>query len=279
MRLQMAHKTTEQDTSCLPEPLTRTNAAGEIYQRPAVVDKQIQEALRLDSEELRRRLEVTDEVSPDFLKEESLVYLIRHYHKAEDQRSVKELSDFLLSRCATYINGQLYSLGDDAAKEGYLDVVAQLFSRIFDLGSNRGDFLQVRFWIVLKRLTVQVFRKQSKQLKLGLNCFPLTSLEGYNGEDTDAETRRGGMLAPAIVTSRSIESEVIEKDLIQAALSQLKEPLRSAYLLRHYEEWPIEDQDPTVRTISRHFNKTPRTIRNWLARAEECLAAWRGDQK
>ena len=41
------------------------------------------------------------------------------------------------------------------------------------------------------------------------------------------------------------------------------------------EGWPVEDRDPNVPTISRYFGKTSRTIRNWLAQAEERLAAWR----
>ena len=36
---------------------------------------------------------------------------------------------------------------------------------------------------------------------------------------------------------------------------------------------------PTVRTISRHFQKDPRTVRYWLAKAEESLAPWRGAQQ
>ena len=134
--------------------------------------------------------------------------------------------------------------------------------------SDRGDFLQIRFGLCLKRLTVQVFRKQLNQLKLERNSIPLTSLEGYDVEETNP-----------LVRPRSIELEVIEKDLIRAALSQLKEPLRSAYLLRYYENWPIEDQDPNVQTISRHFNKTPRTIRNWFTEAEKCLEAWREENR
>ena len=275
----MNHETTEQDTLCLPEPLTHTNADGEIYQRQAVVDRQIQEALRLDPEELRRRSEVTDKVSPGFLKEESLVYLSRHYHKAGNRRVVDALSESLLRRCATLINSKLSSLRVDLRDEGYSDVVKELFVRILDLKNDRGDFLQVRFWLCLKGLTVQAYRKQFKQLELERDSFQLTSLEDYDDEDTDALARTGGMRAPSTFTTRTVESEVIDKIMIREALSQLEEPLRSAYLLRHYEGWPIEDQDPAVRTISGHFDKTPRTVRNWLARADEHLAAWRGGQR
>ena len=274
----MDYETTKQDTSCLPEPLTRTNAEGEVYQRQTIVDRQIRDALGLHPEELRRCSEILDSESPDFIKEEALVYLIRHYHKAGDRERMNELSESLLHRCANWIHGQLRSLGDEAATEGYSDVMELLFGRILDLGCDRGDFLQVRFWQALKSLTVQAYRRQVTQLKLDQRNVSLASLAGHDGEDADTLKRRGSVQAPVTVTSRSVESEVIDSILIQDALSQLDEPLRSAFLLRHYAEWPIEDQDPAVRTISRHFGKTPRTIRNWLARAEERLAAWRGTQ-
>ena len=87
------------------------------------------------------------------------------------------------------------------------------------------------------------------------------------------------MVLPAAFAGRRVESEAIDNALIEAALSQLEEPIRSAYLLRYLEDWPIEDKDPAVQTISRHFGKTPRTIRNWLSKADEILEAWRGEQR
>ena len=42
----MEYETAEQDSSRLPQALTRRNADGEVYQRLAAVDRQIQEALQ-----------------------------------------------------------------------------------------------------------------------------------------------------------------------------------------------------------------------------------------
>ena len=127
---------------------------------------------------------------------------------------------------------------------------------------------------------MDVFDSQLKQHTIQQDCIPLTSLAGYDeDDDTDALIRKGGVRAPGMFTTRTIESEVIDNILIQAAMSQLKEPLRSAYLLRHYYGWQIENQDPNVQTISWRFNKTPRTIRNWLNKAEKCLEAWREENR
>lgn len=268
----MEYETAERDSSCLPEPLTRRNAGGDVYQRLATVDRQIQDTLRLESEELRRRLEIRDEASPDFLKEEALVYLIRYYRRVGNRQHVNDLSTCLVNRCAKLIYGSLGSLGPDARDDGYSEVVEELFAKILDLDSDRGDFLQVRFWVVLERITVDIFRKQ-------VNRLELETTGGYDQETIDTLTQQGAVVVPTAFASRSVESKVIDRVLIEAALHQLEEPFRSAYLLHHYWRWPIEDKDPTVQTISRRFGKTPRTIRNWLSRADERLAPWRGEQK
>ena len=61
------------------------------------------------------------------------------------------------------------------------------------------------------------------------------------------------------------------------ALSLLEPNLREAFVLK-VEGCPIEDRDPNVMTISKHFGKTSRTIRNWIAEAEKQLAAWRDEE-
>ena len=268
----MERETTKQDTSCLPQPLTHRNADGEVYQRLPVVDRQINEALGLDQVELRSRLEVRGEDSPSFLKEEALVYLIRHYHSAGNRRVVNDLAECLLKRCATWIDSKLSGLRTDLREDGNSGVVAEVFERILDLASDRGDFLQVRFWMGIERITVDVFRKQ-------VNQFDTESSGDYDQATIDDLTQRGAVVVPTTSVGRPVESEAIRNVLIEAALHQLEEPIRSAYLLRHREDWPIEDKDPAVQTISRHFGKTPRTIRNWLSKADEILEVWRGEQR
>ena len=268
----MEHETSRQVESCLPQPLTRRNADGQVYQRLAVVDRQIEEALGLNDEELRSRLAVRDEESPVFLKEESLVYLIRHHHAAGNRKCVNDLTECLLKRCATWIDGKLSGLRTDLREDGNAGVVAEVFTRILNLASDRGDFLQVRFWMGIERITVDVFWKQVSQ-------FDTESSGDYDQATIDNLTQQGAVVVPTASGGRPVESEAIDNVLIEAALHQLEEPIRSAYLLRHHKDWPIEDKDPAVQTISRHFGKTPRTIRNWLSKADEILEAWRGEQR
>ena len=263
----------------LPEPLTHTNKSGKRYRRLPEVDKQIRTALDLDPEELVPQATVSDKSSPDFLKEETLVYLIRRYHRENDRRTVKDLTEVLLERCTGWIESRLRKLGDDAVAEGYADVVERLFKQILDLDSDSGDFLQVRFWRALKGFTARVFGEQLKQRKRIQDSSPLSSLTGYDGEDSDTSGYEWKVKPSESATCRSAESQVTDKIFIAQAMRQLEEPFRSAYLLRHYHDWPIESRDPAVQPISQNFDKTPRTIRNWLAKADEQLSVWLGEQK
>lgn len=261
------------------EPLTHCNADGEVYQRPPAVERQIAAALALPAEPLLERAQVADQQAAEYLQEECLVCLIRHYHRAGVSGLVSDLSAVLLRRCAKLIEGHLRRLGPEAAEEGYNDVVERLFAPILDLTSDRGDFLQVRFWPALEKLAVRAFNRQLTLHKRAQAAVPLSSLAGYDRDGGDEPERIVHPRDQAAVISPASETAVIENDLIRNALSRIDEPFRSAFLLRHYFDWPVEDQDPAVRTISRHFGKDPRTIRNWLKKVEESLQTWRGEQR
>jgi hypothetical protein len=260
------------------EPLTRRNAQGEVYRREPVVDLQIRSAVRLDGDALRARAAVNDPESSDFLKEESLVYLIRHYQREDDPRLVSDLAETILGRCAILIDRRLRSLGPDTAREGYQMIVERLFSPMLEVDTDRGDFLEVRFWVALERIAVRAYNRLLAELRRGQHAVPLSSLAGYDDDEGD-EAPRAPVQIAANATTPPVDSAVIQIELIRAALACLDEPFREAFLLRHHAGWPVEDRDPGVRTISRHFGKTPRTIRNWLNKAEESLKTWRGEQQ
>jgi RNA polymerase sigma factor (sigma-70 family) len=59
--------------------------------------------------------------------------------------------------------------------------------------------------------------------------------------------------------------------MIADALASLGEPLRTALWLYYREEW-------TEKEIADHLGCTSRTVRNYLRRARERLATWRGTE-
>lgn len=273
--------------SVVLEPLTRRNREGQLYVREPDVERQIATALPLRREALLKRAAISDRASPEYLKEECLVYLIRHYRRSGDELRVSDLSAALVRRTTRIIRKHLWSLGPEMLEEGYSEVVTRLFRKILDLSTDTADFFQVRFWFGMQRICIQVFDRQLAQLERNRKEVSFSQVPGYEEEEEAAESETKGVRLTEEdrrkVSAPSLEEAIIDADLRRearrVALTQLQEPFRSAYLLRHCHGWPIEHQDSAVPTISRHFGKTPRTIRNWLAAADETLARWRGGEK
>ena len=65
-----------------------------------------------------------------------------------------------------------------------------------------------------------------------------------------------------------------DRYLYREGLRILPEHQRVAYVLRYYEGWQIESDDPDEPTISGYFKRTPRMIRNWFEQAEKTLHRW-----
>ena len=65
-----------------------------------------------------------------------------------------------------------------------------------------------------------------------------------------------------------------DEDALRSAVRFLPNsplPLRDVTRLRYFDNWLIESGDEGIVTLSTHFDKTPRTIRSWLRKAEEKL--------
>jgi hypothetical protein len=264
----------EVQASVQVQPLTRRNSAGAVYQRIASVQSQIEAALRLTSSQLIERARISDDQAPDYFQEECLVYLIREFHRRGDESAVSDLAEILLRRCKNMIYGRLQRLGLQAVDDAFCDVIRDLFTPILDLESDRGDFLQVRFGHVLKKLTIGVYNQYVRGIKKEAEyTVPLSSVAG-NEPEGDDDMRNGIQLDDVADPSISMEQRLLYRE----GLSSLKDPYRTVFVLRFYEGWQIESVDSSEPTLSRYFGKTPRTIRSWLMQAEQMLERWRGEQ-
>src|SRR5262245_26563515 len=136
-------------------PLTRRNRAGAVLRRDDKVESQIGATLSFDSPQLVARARITDERSPDFLREECLVYFIRDCRRRDDWQLGDMLGDVLFRRCKKWINDRVHAALEPAYVDDCIgEVLLNLSEMILEQG-DRGDFAQVRFWKFLKRLTVE----------------------------------------------------------------------------------------------------------------------------
>jgi len=250
-------------------PLTRPDPRrpGQPYQRPDRVEAQILEASALEPSALIARAGQLDFNAPDYLSPECLVYLFREHHNAGRHEMVNALTEALIKRCAKHINTKVQALLEPAyVRECFDEVVGTIFLPLLDLSTDAGDFAQVRFWVYLDYQTFKVLRRYLHKQK-----------EDRHTDSLDAETDEGED-APFVADALRVEDEsIFDRAAINKMLDALEEPYRTVYIMRHYGEWEIENKDPEVPTISKHYGRSPRTIRRWLDKAEEQLRLRRGD--
>jgi DNA-directed RNA polymerase specialized sigma24 family protein len=251
-------------------PLTRVSEkTGEVYRREADVEQQIAELSAMSLPDLLIRVDTAGRDDAGHVKEEALVYLIRENYMRGQRRTVEELSAVLLTRCEGHIRSMLYGLSAEHLEEAEDEVVENLFERILDRTSDRGDFLQVRFWTFLTRLATDASRKHLTLMKKTARDVAPEWIHG--AEPADEPQGDTHYVAPVAAGGLNMEERV----LLNEALASLDEPYRTLVVLRHYYDWPIEGDDPDVPTISGYFGRTPRTIRNWMNTAQDRLRAWR----
>jgi len=244
-------------------PLIHRDKEGVLLKRAPDVDAQIHDALVLTPAELVRRAE-KEAQDPEFLKDEALVYLIRAFHKSGNKDITNQLSEILIRRWTPFIHSKFNGFVD--TEDAFCAVIKILFTHILFRDDGRGDFLQVKFGLHLKRIIVSVFRIHQDKKEKESSTFTFSELS--NEEDEDAEW------------DESIESEDLsleDRVFIDQAVTVLTGHLQEVYILRHKYNFQIDSIDPNEPTLSKYFGKTPKTIHNWLKQADEILNKWQGE--
>ena len=243
-------------------PLTRRG-----YQRTKTTQQQISAALGLHTAELIARAQQGDEKAPDFLSAEALVYFIRRADGAGDNKTRDALIRKLLQRCTVFFRGQFRGCSKEDHEDLQGEVTAALVEDLLD-PSDRGDFMQVRFWLYLRRKTIDaskvIFRDSGDAESLDTGFSGDAESEGQTKLDTQTDKR----LSPEQLA------------MLFEGLATLPPPLRQVFLLRHHVGMKIgadnpADDPPDELTLARHFGRSGRTIRNWLKEAEALLARFR----
>ena len=269
---------TSDDSSGVPifPPLTRYNKKNLRYERTEAVTSQITATLGWNAAQLRKRVDNRDFTSVHYVGPECLVFLIRHFRGLCDTEMVNVLARALVARCRGRIRKVLARIDDENARQDATDeVLTHLFREILDLESDKSDFFQVRFMFAIDRLTFKARKRAFASLNRTASTLRLSQLAGEDGDGEDEYAPFARSDAPELTNPRDQPDREIQVDDALKALEQMDPRCAEAWVLREVYGMQIEDQDPEVETISRHFGKTPRTIKNWLDKAEDALRRWR----
>ena len=258
------------------ESLTQKTNSGDQYQRNPKVEDQIKWALTLSQDTLTHLLNETQPDDRAYLKEETLVYLIRTYYKLHQREMIEVLWEALYKRCTKMIRSKIPRY-DERSEQAEQEVQAKLFEQIVHPEGQQGDFLQIRFWSGFRALVITISRTLIIDLQKGQLLDPLSSLPGQELEQAEEEPEEQDQLIAKTIfgLSREIPTEIQVE--INEVLKRLPALVRKAFILHYYLGFPIEPGNPDETTVGMLLGKSPRTIFNWLSEAEKILIQWRGE--
>ena len=245
------------DEPAFVKPLTRGN-----YKHLPEVERQIADALALGSEALVKRAQ-QNESAPDFLLAEVLVYFIRLAIRNDDTETRNALCRELLERCRPHFRGKFQRFSQQDREDLQSEVMEKVIEDLFAT-DDRGDFMQVRFWMYLERRCIDARRTA---LHYSNNTESLDANYSDNGA-SEGQARLETVVDPRLSPE--------EFAMISEELAKLPQHLRDVFLMRHYLDMQIGPDDSAEAagdelTIAAHFGCTGRTIRNRLKKAHRLL--------
>jgi hypothetical protein len=200
---------------------------------------------------------VRDRASPDFLRTECLVHLVREAIRVDDEAAKDMLIPLLLLRCEAIL---LTKVPDSmrCADEIRSEVLGRLVELIAEDAEDpsRGvlDFYETCFGLGFKRLRLTVERKFRSRI----------------AHECSADDPRERVEEPS---GYSMQAELALDHQRLALLDLLPDNERKALVLHYLNGLEIESVNPNKRTVATTLGVTGRTVRNLLARARASLIA------
>lgn len=219
----------------------------------------------LEQAALMERVHVRDREHERFLEEECLVYLLREYSPEEaNRRLVDDIFEELRARTEKFLRFELRALDAERKEDAWQDVMDALYTKITG-PDDLGDFAQVNFRSFLAAKVSDVRRRYLKQQNRdNRNVAPAWA----HGSEPVGELEQDDKY-PEPATEGDLGEDMMNQELLNA-LSADDRRLIELRLLG----LPIEDQDPSVPTISKYFGVTPRTINNRLRALQRFTLEW-----
>ena len=222
------------------------------YSRLSNVEEELRSLTEIGPQAREARLTGTQSTT---LQLETLVAALRAYVRCGDEVRARQVLVRVTERIVSRTQRHLDTWGiygrderEDIAREILVSVIECILSV-----EERQEFWECRFWTCFDRRARTILRDAADRLQA-------VSI------DID-----GGMSCRSRASGPSVE----EKSLVATALTAMPEPLRTAFVLKHYGAYKEESADPTEQTIASILSVTGRTVRNYLQRANRILEDWR----
>jgi RNA polymerase sigma factor (sigma-70 family) len=220
--------------------------------------------LSLANEQILTYLENKQRDSEDYLFDETLVYLLREA-KNENNHSLLQTLYLELNRRMWRLMKRFYkNFTNHADFEDFGQAVeTAIIKKIFDTNSDSADYAQVNFGDFVVTQAKVLWR--GKLVRIGRENEIFQTERAAEEQDEQNEDR---------FTLKEISTEKLL--LVKEAIAKLPPNIRAVAILHYLDGWQIESKDEKLPTISKQFNVSSRTIRNWLGEARRMLAGYEG---
>ncbi|MDR3706686.1 MAG: RNA polymerase sigma factor [Capsulimonadaceae bacterium] len=202
--------------------------------------------------------------------EETLVHFVRRCRRDGDDTGASELLRLLTKRVSGRLARQMRiwrlahppDLAEDVVDEVLTDLYDQLLS-----DDPAAGFWEIRFWVCFNRRALNVLKRRRRELD---------QIVADEGDDWDDEREP----RPVDIDRHAVHLDQPETHaVIDDALVRLPQPLRTAFLLKHWSGYPEEPGVDGAPSIASMMGVSGRTVRNYLARAAKHLAEWRSEDE
>jgi hypothetical protein len=252
-------------------PLTKKKRTGEFYTRPSSVERNIDDALAQDSTTIRRRLEVTDRSSQDYLSSECLVHLARHFTRLGEIATRDTVVWELFERCAAILNHGIDSRipnADDLREEVLQEFAVLLANDGTGECPEELDYYECKF-----NRAFACFRIDMLRSARGIHRFSPLPRESADSDDSD------GRLPTKTEEAISCPATQLDGLARDEMLNALPDEIREAVVLCHEMGYEVESHDPEKVTAATLCKVSGRTIRSRLLRAKELLSRFNEEEE
>ena len=271
-------------------PLRKRSKGGKRYERRPEVEQELKKLEKLGLPEVVARARAGERKGKPALSSEALVHILRREVRVarpdgRTQGPIDALVSILIARCEVILKRRLWSYEELAREEVSEAVVNRLVDDIYEDG-DKADYAEINFNHWLARNRTDAIRKHARKAKrvkqLGEAVENLEENEAQivtEDERTEAshestperlyslkEERERASL-PSIIEHAQFSPDDLHR--IADVVMQAKLPADVLYaFLAHNLGMKVESQDPEEHTLVKHFDKSEKTIRNWIERAE-----------
>ena len=215
-----------------------------MYLRLPEVETQITRLVALSPRAVvARATAVTNFRDAAYVRDETLAYFLREWHRTGATEGFGELVAEMQRRVEGRVRSPFRLLAELVREEATNRVIERLWTQLFTLTSARGEYLQVRFGLALKRMILDT-RTQ---------MYDASVHEAATVRDTRSDHNDGGYnpLDSLTDAALALDARYALRDELRDALNAITdERHREAFVLRYVEQWPVEGDTPLPPSVT-----------------------------